>query len=121
MAHRVQYYLPVAAIAGCVLAGLAGISFWSFLVSGLCLSLIALWDQEKLRPRFAAVGATSMLAMANLASVADAFLVSGAAWCAGCGWPVGRRCRRTSRWTTQGSCGASPRMVQIGRQQLRRT
>jgi len=83
MVQRAQHYLAVAAVAGCVLAGLAGITVWSFLAGGLCLSLISLWDHEKLRSRFAAVGATSMLAMANLASVADSFLVSGAAWCLG--------------------------------------
>jgi hypothetical protein len=80
---RAQHYLAAAALAGCVLAGLAGLSVWSFLVGAACLSLISLWDQEKLRSRFAAVGATSMLAVANLASVADSLLVSGAAWCLG--------------------------------------
>jgi hypothetical protein len=83
MAHRGQHYIAVAAVAGCVLAGLAGMSVWSFLGGAFCLSLISLWDHEKLRPRFTTVGATSMLAMANLASVADAILVSGAAWCLG--------------------------------------
>ena len=86
MMERAQHYLAVAAVAGCVLAGLIGLSVWSCLIGGLCLSLISLWDQEKLRSRFAAVGATSMLAMANLASVADSLLVSGAAWCLGAGF-----------------------------------
>jgi len=83
MAHRVQLSIAVAAVAGSVLAGLAGMSAWSFLIGGLCLTFVALWDQEKLRPRFASVGATNVLATANLASVADGFLVSGAAWCLG--------------------------------------
>jgi hypothetical protein len=84
MAHRAQHYIVAAtAVVGCLLAGLAGISAWSFLVGGLCLSLASLWDQEKLRPRFVAIGATNMLATANLASVADGFFVSGAAWCLG--------------------------------------
>jgi hypothetical protein len=42
-----------------------------------------LWDHEKLRPRFTAIGGTGMLAMANLASAADNFLVAGAAWSLG--------------------------------------
>ena len=83
MAQRAQHYMALAVVAGCVLAGLAGISVWSFLVGGLCLSLISLWDHEKLRPRFTAIGATGMLAMANLASAADSFLVAGIAWCLG--------------------------------------
>jgi len=83
MAHRGQHYIAVVAVPGCVLAGFAGMSVWSLLGGALCLSLISMWDQEKLRPRFRAVSATSMLAMANLASVADAILVSGAAWCLG--------------------------------------
>jgi hypothetical protein len=83
MAERAQHYLAVIAVVGSMLAGIAGLSVWSFLIGGLCLSLISVLDQEKLRPRFAAVDATSMLGMANLASVADGFLVSAAAWCLG--------------------------------------
>jgi hypothetical protein len=83
MSQRAQHFLAFAVIAGCMLAGLAGISVWSLLVGGVCLSLISLWDHEKLRARFTAVGATGMLAMANLASAADSFLVAGGAWCLG--------------------------------------
>ena len=83
MLQRAQSLLALAAIAGCVAAGLTGMPFWSFLLGGLCLSLISLWDHEKLRPRFTAIGGTGMLAMANLASAADNFLVAGAAWSLG--------------------------------------
>jgi hypothetical protein len=81
--QRAQHILAFTAIAGCVIAGLTGVPFWSFLLGGLCLSLISLWDHEKLRLRFTAIGATGMLAMANLASAADNFLVAGVAWSLG--------------------------------------
>jgi hypothetical protein len=83
MLQRAQHFLAFAAIAGCVIAGLTGVPFWSFLLGGLCLSLISVWDYEKLRPRFTVIEATGMLTMANLASAADNFLVAGAAWCLG--------------------------------------
>jgi hypothetical protein len=83
MKERAQIALAAGIVAGSAIAGLLGVSFWVFMACGISLSLISLWDQEKLRPRFAAVGATSMLTMANLASLADSCLVTGAAWCVG--------------------------------------
>jgi hypothetical protein len=83
MRERAQISLAAGIVTGSALAGLLGLPFWVFLPGGVSLSLISLWDQEKLRPRFAAVGATSMLASANLASLADSCLVTGAAWCVG--------------------------------------
>jgi len=83
MGQRLQHSLAIMSVAACVLAGVAGLPVWSSIIGGLCLTLIALWDHEKLRQRFSAVGATHMLAMANLAGVLDGFLVSFAAWCLG--------------------------------------
>ena len=80
MAQRAQTCLASAIICVCALAGMIGLPFWTFLAGGLCLSLISMWDQEKLRPRFVAVGATNMLTMANLAGLADSCFVAGAAW-----------------------------------------
>jgi hypothetical protein len=83
MLQRAQHFLAFTVIAGCIIAGLTGMPFWSFLPGGLCLSLISLWGHERLRPRFTTIGATGVLAMANLASAADNFLVACVAWCLG--------------------------------------
>jgi hypothetical protein len=61
---------------------------WSILVGGLGLALTSLAQQQRLRPRFAAVGATDVLALAGLASFANACLAAGGAYILGrvVGW-----------------------------------
>ena len=83
MVQRAQHYLAVLSVVSSIILGLAGLPIWSCAVGGLCLTAIAIREHEKLRPRFMSVGATGMLAMANLASFADGFLVCIAAWCLG--------------------------------------
>jgi hypothetical protein len=75
--------LAAAIISACAVAALAGFPFWTCLAGGLCLTLVSVWNHEKLRPRFVAVGSTQMLMTANLASLADSCLVTAAAWCLG--------------------------------------
>jgi hypothetical protein len=80
MAQRAQACLATTVVVGSALAGLLGLPFWAFLAAGSALSLISIWEQEKLRPRFAALGSTNMLTMAHLASVTDSCLVAASAW-----------------------------------------
>jgi hypothetical protein len=75
--------LAATIIIGCALAALAGLPFWACMAGGLCLTVVSVWNQEKLRPRFVAIGSPQMLMTANLASLADSCLVAGAAWCVG--------------------------------------
>jgi hypothetical protein len=65
-------------------------TFWSVLVGGLALALTSIIEQQKLRARFAAVGATDVLAFAGLASLANACLTAGAAYIMGrtIGWAL---------------------------------
>jgi hypothetical protein len=83
MAQRAQTALAAAIVVASALAGLVGLPFWAFLVAGLGLSIISVSEQQKLWPRFAAIGSTNMLTMAHLAALADSCLVSAAAWGAG--------------------------------------
>jgi hypothetical protein len=83
MVLRAQAYFATAIVCTCALAALLGLPFWTSLVGGLCLALSAIWNHEKLRPRFVAVRAAHMLTTTNFASLADSCLVTSAAWCVG--------------------------------------
>ena len=80
MKQRMQTTLACAITLASACAGLLNAPVWTFLICGSGLALIAIWDQQKLRTRFAAVGASEVLSSAHLASLADACVVSAAAW-----------------------------------------
>ena len=64
-------------------AGLVSAPWWFAVISGCALSLIGIWEQQKLRARFAAVGASEMLTASALASLATACITTGAAYILG--------------------------------------
>ncbi len=75
--------LGYAIVVSTALLALAGAPWWSALVGGCALSLISIWEQEKLRARFAAVGASDMLTVSALASLATACMATSAAFALG--------------------------------------
>ena len=77
---RAKGALAAGLVLCSALAGLLAAPFWSFLLAGSGLALTAIWEQRMLRVRFATVGASEMLAMAHLASIANACFTAGAAW-----------------------------------------
>jgi hypothetical protein len=63
---------------------------WSIVFAALALALMSIAEQQKLRARFAAVGATDVLTLAGLASLVNACLAAGAAYIMGrvIGWAL---------------------------------
>ncbi len=57
--------------------------WWTALFVGLAIALLGIAEQQKLRARFAAVGATEVLMAASLASVANALVTVGGAFVMG--------------------------------------
>lgn len=57
--------------------------WWTALLAGLALALLSVAEQQKLRARFATVGATEVLMVAGLATLANAFLTMGGAYVMG--------------------------------------
>jgi hypothetical protein len=82
MGHALLF-LTYALVLGSALAGFVGAPFWTFVVGGACLSMIPIWEQEKLRSRFTSLRATNVLGMSHLASIVDSCIVSAAAWAIG--------------------------------------
>ena len=62
---------------------LFGAPFWAALLGGTVLALIEVVEQDKLRSRFAAIGASDVLATAHLSALAVGWLAGTAAWCLG--------------------------------------
>jgi hypothetical protein len=52
------------------LAAVIGSPWWVALGAGAAISLVSIWEQQKLRARFAAVGATDVLTTSALAALA---------------------------------------------------
>ncbi len=75
-------YLTIVATA---FASLLGAPWWVALIGGTVLASMSIFEQQKLRTRFAAVGANDMLAMAGLASLANGWMAGAAAWALGVG------------------------------------
>jgi hypothetical protein len=86
MARQVQTCLVASLVLASVIVGLVGLPVWLSVLCGLSLSLIAIRDQERLRPRFVSVRATNLVTTANMASLAESCLVTGVAWCLGAGF-----------------------------------
>jgi hypothetical protein len=72
--------LAYCTIVATSIAGYLGFSWPAFLCGGGMLALISILEQRKLRARFAAIGATDMLAMAGFASLGYSVLAAVAAY-----------------------------------------
>ena len=57
-----------------------GAPWWSAVLAGVVLASISVTEQQRLRPRFVAVGATEMLTMSALSSLATSCFVTAAAF-----------------------------------------
>jgi hypothetical protein len=75
----VSYFIIICTI----FAGLAAAPWWFAAISGSVLSLISIWEQQKLRARFVAVGASDVLTASALASLATGCVTTGAAYVLG--------------------------------------
>lgn len=70
-------------IVSTAFAGVAAAPWWFVVISGCALSLVSIWEQQKLRARFAAVGASEVLTASALASLATACITAGIAYVLG--------------------------------------
>jgi hypothetical protein len=75
--------LTYAALVLTSFAAVAGAPWWFALATGTVISLVSIWDQQKLRARFAAVGASDVLATSALASLATGCIGALAAFVLG--------------------------------------
>lgn len=64
-------------------AGLLQWPIWSALIGGTAIAAVNIAEQERLRVRFAAVGASEILTAAHLVSLAIGWLGGSAAWLVG--------------------------------------
>ncbi len=83
MPARAKSALAYGICLACAGAGLAGVALWAIFAAGLSLSLIAIWEQQKLKARFNAVGANEVLTTAYSASVTYGCLTAASAWSIG--------------------------------------
>lgn len=72
-----------AALVLTSLSAMLGAPWWVALVSGTAISLLSIGEYQKLRARFAAVGATDMLTTSALAGFATACISAVAAFALG--------------------------------------
>ena len=63
-----------------MLCGVAGAPWWIAIVGGAVLAAIGIAEQNKLRPRLAAVGASEMVMLAGAGGVVNGCLAAGAAF-----------------------------------------
>jgi len=66
-----------------MISSFVGAPVWTALLGAAVLASISVVEQRKLRLRLAAVGATDMLVMSGLASLANALITAGAAFAVG--------------------------------------
>jgi hypothetical protein len=81
-------FLAYTSIVATMTLSYLGMPWWTALFGAAVLASISIAEQQKLRPRFAAVGATDVLLMGALASLANALLAAGGAFAMGrlIGW-----------------------------------
>ena len=80
MLNRASTLFSLAIVIAAAISGVVGLPFWTAMVGGCGLALIATRQQHKLRPRYASVGAADMLMTAHAASLLNALLTTLAAW-----------------------------------------
>ena len=83
MNDRSRQAIAIALIGASAMVGLLGMSIVLSIVSAAGLSLLAVREQIRLRARYAAIGAGTILSNAQLASVVNGCVTAVAAWLVG--------------------------------------